>query len=146
MWICSSPYDSHDIDKDIMTYFDKFIHAYGWNLSISWSLLKLWTSKNFTIVNFGHPVFKSWLRPWLWFLSLIHGHIHQIYLTTATSNRWQETKSAFWADFLVIIWRVMELEWACLVDFQYSCIGKSPNLEKISPKNPMDTFRQWRGI
>ena len=35
-----------------------------WNLSILWSPLKIWTPTKFTIANFGHPVSKSWLRPW----------------------------------------------------------------------------------
>ena len=50
--------------KDIMPYFDKFIHVYGFSLNILWSSLKIWMPKNLTIVNFGHPVSKSWLRPW----------------------------------------------------------------------------------
>ena len=50
--------------KDIMPYFDTFIHVYGWNLSILWSPLIIWMPKNYTIANFGHPVSKSWLRPW----------------------------------------------------------------------------------
>ena len=48
---------------DIMPYFDKFIHVYGWNVSILWSPLKIWTPQNLTIANFRHPVSKSWLRP-----------------------------------------------------------------------------------
>ena len=56
--------------KDIMPYFDKFIHVYGWNMSILWYPLKFWTPKNFTMGNFRHPVSKSWLRPclhtWYW--------------------------------------------------------------------------------
>ena len=48
--------------KDIMLYFDEFIHIYGWNMSILWSPLKIWTPKNFTTANFRHPVSKSWLR------------------------------------------------------------------------------------
>ena len=48
--------------NDIMPYFDKFIHVYGWNMSILWSPLKIWTNKNFTTANFRHPVSKSWLR------------------------------------------------------------------------------------
>ena len=39
--------------KNIMPYFDKFIHVYGWNLSILWSPLSIWTPNNFTIANFG---------------------------------------------------------------------------------------------
>ena len=50
--------------KDIMPYFDKFTHVYGWNLSILWSPIKIWTSKNFKTANLGHPVSKSWLWPW----------------------------------------------------------------------------------
>ena len=49
--------------KDIMPYFDKFIHVYGWNMSILWSPLKFWTPKKFTIAYFRHSVSKSWLRP-----------------------------------------------------------------------------------
>ena len=49
--------------NDIMTYFDEFIYVYGWNMSIMWSPLKIWTPKIFTIANFRHPVSKSWLRP-----------------------------------------------------------------------------------
>ena len=45
-----------------MPYFDKCIHVYGLNLNILWSL-KFCTPKDFTIVNFGHPVSKPWLRP-----------------------------------------------------------------------------------
>ena len=41
--------------KDIMPYSDKFIHVYGWNLSILWSPFKIWTPKNFTIANFLNP-------------------------------------------------------------------------------------------
>ena len=48
--------------NDIMPYFDEFIHVYGWNMSILWSPLKIWTPKNFTTSNFRHPVSKSWLR------------------------------------------------------------------------------------
>ena len=51
--------------KDIMPYFDKFIHVYGWNQSILWSPLEIWTPTNFIIANFGQLVFKSWLRPWV---------------------------------------------------------------------------------
>ena len=55
--------------EDIMPYFDKFIHVYGWNVSILCSPLKIWAPKNFTIANFRQPVSKSWLRPWVtrWF-------------------------------------------------------------------------------
>ena len=49
------------LNEDIMPYFDKFIHVYGWNLIILWPPLKTWTPKNFTIANIGHPVSKSWL-------------------------------------------------------------------------------------
>ena len=35
----------------------------GQNLSILWSPLNIWTPRNFTIANFGHPGSKSWLRP-----------------------------------------------------------------------------------
>ena len=31
--------------NDIMPYFDKFIHVYGWNMSILWYPLKIWTPK-----------------------------------------------------------------------------------------------------
>ena len=48
--------------NDIMPYFDEFIHVYGWNMSILWSPLQIWTPKNFTTANFRHPVSKSWLR------------------------------------------------------------------------------------
>ena len=48
--------------NDIMPYCDEFIHVYGWNMSILWYPLKIWTPKNFTTVNFRHPVSKSWLR------------------------------------------------------------------------------------
>ena len=51
--------------NDIMPYFDEFIHVYGWNMSILWSPLKIWTPQNFTTANFRHPVSKSWLRHWL---------------------------------------------------------------------------------
>ena len=53
--------------NDIMPYFDEFIHVYGWNMSILWSPLKIWTPKNFTTANFKHPVSESWLRHWLGF-------------------------------------------------------------------------------
>ena len=59
----SIPYDSHDIVQGYHALFDKFTHVYGWNLSILWSPLKFWTAKTFTIGIYGHPVFKSWLRP-----------------------------------------------------------------------------------
>ena len=39
------------------------LYVYGWNMSILWSLLKIWTPKNFTTANLKHPVSKSWLRP-----------------------------------------------------------------------------------
>ena len=48
--------------NDIIPYFDEFIHVYGWNMSILWSPLKIWTPKKFTTANFRHPVAKSWLR------------------------------------------------------------------------------------
>ena len=52
--------------KDIMLYFEKFIHVYGLNLSMLLPPLKVWTPKNLTdFANFGHPVSKSWLRPCL---------------------------------------------------------------------------------
>ena len=47
---------------DIMPYFDKVIHVYGWNWSILWFPLKIWTPKNLRISNIGHPVSKSWIR------------------------------------------------------------------------------------
>ena len=50
--------------NDIMPCFDEFIHVYGWNMSILWFPLKIWTPKNFTTANFRHPVSKSWLRHW----------------------------------------------------------------------------------
>ena len=56
--------------KDIMPYFDKFIHVYGWNMSILWSPSKFWTPQNFAIANFRHPVSKSWLRPCFLFYSM----------------------------------------------------------------------------
>ena len=49
--------------KDIMPCFVELVHVYGWNLSILWFLLKIWTPKTFTIANFRHQVSKSWLRP-----------------------------------------------------------------------------------
>ena len=52
--------------KDIMSYFDKFIHVYGWNLSVLWYPSTIWTPKSFSIANFRHPVSKSWLRPCSW--------------------------------------------------------------------------------
>ena len=48
--------------NDIMPYFDEFIYVYGWNMSILWSPLKIWTPKSFTTANFRHPISKSWLR------------------------------------------------------------------------------------
>ena len=48
--------------NDIKPYFDEFIHVYGWNMSIFWSPLKIWTPQNFATANFRHPVSKSWLR------------------------------------------------------------------------------------
>ena len=48
--------------NDIMPFFDDFIHVYGWNMSILWSPLKIWTPKYFTTANFRYPVSKSWLR------------------------------------------------------------------------------------
>ena len=50
--------------NSIMPYFGEFIHVYGWNMSILWSPLKIWTPKNSTTANFRHPVSKSWLRHW----------------------------------------------------------------------------------
>ena len=44
---------------DIISYFDKWIHIYGCNPSILWFPLKNRMLKNFTIVTFGHSVFKS---------------------------------------------------------------------------------------
>ena len=51
--------------KDSMPEFNNEIHCYGCKQSILWSPLKNWTPKIFEIVNFEHPVSKSWLRPWL---------------------------------------------------------------------------------
>ena len=49
--------------NDIMPYFWWiYTHVYGWNMSILWSPLKIWTPKNSTTANFRHPVSKSWLR------------------------------------------------------------------------------------
>ena len=50
--------------NESMPYFDEFIHVYGWNMSILWSPLKIWTPKNFTTANFRQPFSKSWLRHW----------------------------------------------------------------------------------
>ena len=50
--------------NSIMPYFDEFIHVYGWDMSILWYPLKIWTPKNFTTAKFRHPVSKSWLRHW----------------------------------------------------------------------------------
>ena len=50
--------------NDIMPYSYEFIHVYGWNMSILWFPLKIWTPKNFTTDNFRHPVSKSWLTHW----------------------------------------------------------------------------------
>ena len=61
--------------NDIMPYSDEFIHVYGWNMSILWSPLKIWTPKNFTTANFRHPVSKSWLRHWPWLE--IFSYLHQ---------------------------------------------------------------------
>ena len=56
--------------NDIIPYSDEFIHVYGWNMSILWSPLKIWTPQNFKTANFRHPVSKSGLRHccrlWLW--------------------------------------------------------------------------------
>ena len=46
----------------LISILSKYMH-YGCNLGILWSLLKNWIPPNFRIVNFGHPVPKSWLRP-----------------------------------------------------------------------------------
>ena len=51
--------------KDIMPYFNKYKHVYGWNLRILWSAFKIWTPKHFTMANFRHPISNSWLRPCL---------------------------------------------------------------------------------
>ena len=42
--------------KDIVPYFDNFIHVYGRNM---WSPLTIWTPKKFTIDNFRHPEFPN---------------------------------------------------------------------------------------
>ena len=57
---------------DIMLYFIEQIHDYGWNLSILRSPIKKRMPKNSTIAIFGHPVSKSWLRPW------VQGYFSQI--------------------------------------------------------------------
>ena len=46
--------------NDIMSYFDEFIHVYGWNMRILWSPLNIWTPNIFTIL--GTQLLKSWLR------------------------------------------------------------------------------------
>ena len=46
--------------KDIMPSFNNQIHVNDCNQIVLWSPLK-----DITIANFGHPVSKSWLRPWL---------------------------------------------------------------------------------
>ena len=56
--------------NDFMPYFDEFTHVYGWNMSILWSPLKIWTPQNFTTANFRHPVSKSWLRHCLFSIRL----------------------------------------------------------------------------
>ena len=43
--------------KNIMPYFDKFILVYGWNLSILWSPLKIWTPLKFNNCQFWAPSF-----------------------------------------------------------------------------------------
>ena len=78
------------MNKDIMPYFDQSTHVYGWNLSILWSPLKFWMPQNFTIANFGHPVSKSWLRPWLNPFSLLcicYCYILIRYLLTSDNSK-----------------------------------------------------------
>ena len=62
--------------NDIMTYFDEFIHVYGWNMSILWSPINIWMPKSFTTASFRHPVTKSWLRhclePYIWLKLCYH--------------------------------------------------------------------------
>ena len=61
----SSPYNSnaiHCIRISCLILIDFNLHAYGLNLNILWSSLKIWTPPQ-KIANFGHPVYKSWLRP-----------------------------------------------------------------------------------
>ena len=67
--------------KDKMTYLYEFIHVYGWNLNILWCPFKFWTPNNFTKANFGHPVSKSWLRPW-WVINYLSDE-HQCYKNTS---------------------------------------------------------------
>ena len=57
--------------KDIMPYFDKFIHVYDWNLGLLWSPFKIWAPQNVIIAKFGHPLSKSWLRPLALFIDVI---------------------------------------------------------------------------
>ena len=65
--------------NDIMPYSDELIYVYGWNMSILWSPLKIWTPQNFTTANFRHPVSKSWLRhcDW-WYLFLLAMQIFEL--------------------------------------------------------------------
>ena len=86
--------------NDIMPYFDEFIHVYGWNMSILWPPLKMWTPQNFTTAYFRHPVSKFWLRHCLvptsieslrtgflnYFESLSIGFLHQADQGQAPSN------------------------------------------------------------
>ena len=73
--------------KDIMPCFDEFVNVYGWNLSILWSPLKIWTSENFRIGNFGHPVSKSWLRPW-YTTCCIEGQMNEYHIAFNALNYW----------------------------------------------------------
>ena len=68
--------------NDIMPYFDEFIHVYGWNMSILWSPLKIWTPQNFTTANFRHPVSKCWLRHCFYISETIDSIIYISSITT----------------------------------------------------------------
>ena len=57
--------------KDIVPYFNNEIQVFVSIQSILWSPLKNRIPQNFTIANFGNPVSKSWLRPWLWCFCLL---------------------------------------------------------------------------
>ena len=96
--------------NDIMPYFDEFIHVYGWNMSILWSPLKIWTPKNFTTANFRHPVSKSWLRHWrrksyMWPLYVYYINCYSC--KNAKQGRWFYN---YWKMTLILLPKWYQLE------------------------------------
>ena len=81
--------------KDIVTYFDKFILVYGWNLKYivvphkNVDTQKIYNCQSWAL---GNPVSKSWLRPWSNMMTTksfpLYLYIFKLYLSQNSVQYW----------------------------------------------------------